>query len=522
VVERGLDGLNSGYRAILRRLMRARPVALLLGLAVAGSGYYVFTQLNSELAPYEDTGTIIGFIQGPVGSTIGYTDRYAKEIEDIFSKVPEIERYFVVSGVPIVSQGIGFAGLRPWTERKRSQPEIILEMMPKFLGITGVLAFPIRPPPLGQNVRDKPVQLVIQTTRPYSELQEMVDKVMAKARTIPGLQNIDSDLRLNKPQLRIIVDRDKAADLGLSAEVLGRTLETLLGGRQVTRFKREGRQYDVVVQIAERFRTSPTDIPRLYVRNTRNELIQLANLVRIEETVAPQELNHFNKLRAAKITANLAPGTSLSQALSAFEAGAREVLPSTALIDLAGQSREFKKAGAGIYFTFVLALAFIYLVLAAQFESFRDPLIIMLTVPLSIAGGLVALWLDGSTLNIYSQVGLVTLIGLITKHGILIVDFANQRVAAGATINDAVVDAAAQRLRPILMTTGAMVFGAVPLAIASGAGAESRQDIGLVIVGGLLVGTLFTLFVIPAVYTYLARPRKIRRRAEETVPIPAE
>jgi multidrug efflux pump len=507
-IERGLDGLNSGYRAALTRTMRIRPVILLVGLAVAGGGFGVFTQLNSELAPYEDTGTVIGFIRAPVGSTIRYTDRYASEVEKIFSKVPEIERYFVVSGFPVVSQGIGFAGLKPWSKRKRSQPEIIRQMFPSMVGITGVLAFPIRPPPLGQSVRDKPVQIVIQTTRPFVELQAMANKVLAKAHEFPGLLNVDSDLRLNKPQLKLTIDRDKAADLGVSAEVLGRTLETFLGGRQVTRFNREGRQYDVVVQIDQRFRTNPTDIPRIYVRSSRNQLIQLGNLVRVQETVAPQELNHFNQLRAAKITANLAPGTSLSQALAYLERTVKEVLPPTAQIDYAGQSREFKVASGGIYLTFVLALAFIYLVLAAQFESFRSPFIIMLTVPLSITGGLAALWLDGSTLNIYSQVGLVTLIGLITKHGILIVDFANQRVGSGTPVIDAVVEAAILRLRPILMTTGAMVFGAIPLAIASGAGAESRQDIGLVIVGGVLVGTFFTLFVIPAVYSYLApRPK---------------
>jgi len=516
-IERGLDGLNAGYRGALTRTMRVRPLVLLVGLAVAGCGYGAFTQLNSELAPYEDTGTIIGFIRAPVGSTIRFTDRYASEVEQIFSKIPEIERYFVVSGFPVVSQGIGFAGLQPWSRRKREQPEIIQSMFPAMIGITGVLAFPIRPPPLGQSVRDKPVQIVIQTTRPYLELQAMANKVLEKARAFPGLVNVDSDLRLNKPQLKLTIDRDKSADLGVSAEVLGRTLETFLGGRQVTRFKREGRQYDVVVQIDQRFRTNPTDIPRIYVRGSRNQLIQLGNLVRVTETVAPQELNHFNQLRAAKITANLAPGTSLSQALDYLERSVKDVLPPTAQIDYAGQSREFKVASGGIYLTFVLALAFIYLVLAAQFESFRSPFIIMLTVPLSIAGGLVALWLDGSTLNIYSQVGLVTLIGLITKHGILIVDFANKRVETGTPVADAVVEAAILRLRPILMTTGAMVFGAVPLAIASGAGAESRQDIGLVIVGGVLVGTFFTLFVIPAVYSYLA-PRPKPAKASKTRP----
>jgi multidrug efflux pump len=273
----------------------------------------------------------------------------------------------------------------------------------------------------------------------------------------------------------------------------------------VTRFKREGEQYDVVVKIADIDRQNPDDLRRIYVRGRDDAMIPLSNLITIKETVAPKELNHFNQLRAATITAQIAPGYSFSDGLAFLEKIAKEELSSTARLDYAGQTREFREASANMYLTFLLALAFIYLVLAAQFESFTDPFIIMLTVPLSITGALLALWWSGGTLNIYSQVGLVTLIGLITKHGILIVEFANQLRAKGQPMREAVIEAAALRLRPILMTTGAMVLGAVPLALSTGAGAESRQDIGWVIVGGLLVGTLFTLFVIPVVYTYLSR-----------------
>ncbi len=296
-------------------------------------------------------------------------------------------------------------------------------------------------------------------------------------------------------------------------------METLLGGRQVTRFKREGEQYDVVVQVADIDRTNPDDLRSIYVRGNNGQMVQLSNLVTVRETVAPRELNHFSQLRSATITANVAPGSSLGEALAFLEQTAKDVLPATALIDYNGQSREFKEASAGIYLTFALALAFIYLVLSAQFESFRDPFIIMLTVPLSITGGLLALFLSGGTLNIYSEVGLVTLIGLITKHGILIVEFSNQIRAQGKAVSDAVIEASVLRLRPILMTTGAMVLGAVPLAVATGAGAESRQDIGWVIVGGLLVGTFFTLFVIPVVYTYVAGRRDVMAAPEESVPV---
>jgi multidrug efflux pump len=321
----------------------------------------------------------------------------------------------------------------------------------------------------------------------------------------PGLVDVDSDLKLNSPQLDIAVDREKAAAMGIEIDTLGRTLETMLGGRQVTRFKQDGEQYDVVVKIADIDRQNPDDMRRIYVRGRGDAMIPLSNLISIKETVSPKELNHFNQLRAATITAQVAPGYSLSDALTFLERTAAEVLPGSAHIEYAGESREFREASANMYLTFLLALCFIYLVLAAQFESFTDPFIIMLTVPLSITGALLALWWSGGTLNIYSQVGLVTLIGLITKHGILIVEFSNQLRAKGQPMRDAVIESAALRLRPILMTTGAMVLGAVPLALATGAGAESRQDIGWVIVGGLLVGTLFTLFVIPVVYTYLSR-----------------
>jgi len=522
IIEDGLRRLTSGYEALLRRGLRARPLVIVVGVTVALSSVVFYRALDQELAPVEDTGTILGIFLGPEGATIDYTDRYARQIEAIYADVPEVERYFMVSGFPLANQGISFLGLEHWSERERSSQEIARSVQGQMFAVPGVLAFPVTPPPLGQSLRDKPLQLVIQTTRPYTELQKMVDGVMEQVRDVPGLLNLDSDLRLNKPQLKVDIDRDKAATLGISVEALGRTIETMLGGRQVTRFKQEGEQYDVVVQVADIDRADPQDLYRIYVRAAGGTMVPLSNLVSIEETVAPRELNHFDQLRSATITANLAEGFSLGEALSVLNDAAEATLPGTAQIEYAGQSREFQKASAGIFVTFLLALAFIYLVMSAQFESFRSPFIIMLTVPLSIAGGLFALWLDGSTLNIYSQVGLVTLIGLITKHGILIVEFANQFRDRGEDLFESVAQAAVLRLRPILMTTGAMVLGAVPLATAAGAGAESRQDIGLVIVGGLLVGTVFTLFVIPVVYTYLAGKRPAVEAEGKEALAPAE
>ena len=331
---------------------------------------------------------------------------------------------------------------------------------------------------------------------------------MAEVRKNPQILAARTDLKLNTPELRLKVDRDKAADLGVNVAVLGRTIETMMSGRDVTRFKMDGEQYDVIVKAEDDMRVTPEDLNRIHVRNLAGEMIPLGNLVTIEEGVTAQSLNHFNRSRAAVISANLAPGYSQGEALAFMEETAASILPESARIDYQGQSREFKDSSAGLLMTFVLALVMIYLMMAAQFESFVDPLIILFTVPLSMVGALLALYYTGNTLSIYSQVGLITLIGLITKHGILIVEFANQLQEQGKSKLEAVLDAATLRLRPILMTTGATVLGAVPLALASGAGAESRTQIGWVIVGGLTLGTMLTLFVIPAVYMLLARNRQ--------------
>ncbi|MCP1336470.1 efflux RND transporter permease subunit [Futiania mangrovi] len=523
LIERFLRGLNNGYRALLRVSLAAPLLVILIGLAVAGAGGWLFTLLKSELAPYEDQGTIVAIISGPEGATVEYMDRYVQQLEDIYTTPPEADRYVSIIGFPVLSRGIGFLNLQPWSERERTAQEIAAELRGKMFSVPGVNAFPTTPPPLGQSARSKPVEIVVLTSRPYDELAEAVDAILGEARKLGFLDNLDSDLALDAPQIKVELDRSKAAALGISVETVGRTMETMLAGRQVTRFKRDGRQYDVIVQMEDVDRSNPDDLRRLYVRSSLGEMVPLSNLVRIEETVAPRELNHFNKLRSATISANLAPGVSLGEGLAALEKIASDTIPGTMQVDYSGTSRDFLASSGAIYLTFVLALIFIYLVLSAQFESFIDPFIIMLTVPLSMTGGLLALYLTGSTLNIYSQVGLVTLIGIITKHGILIVEFANQIREQGARVREAVVEASVLRLRPILMTTGAMVLGAVPLAISTGAGAQSRQDIGLVIVGGMLVGTLFTLFVIPAVYTLIRRDRpETAAQQQRVAPAPAE
>ena len=511
ITDRWLHGLNTGYRAALGHALNVRWLVIVVGLGAAGGGAWVFTHLKSELAPVEDRGILIGITLAPEGATMAYTDKYARAIEGLYAQIPEMKTYFMVVAPGLekpnpVNFAISFVSLKPWEERERKQQEISAELAPKMFGLPGVMSFPINPPSLGQSFRNPPVQFVLLGTS-YQQLDDAVNKFMAKARAYPGLTNVDSDLKLNKPQLAVTLNRDKVADVGADIATIGHTVETLLGGREVTRFKREGEQYDVIVKVEDKDRATPQDLTSIFVRGKGGQLVQLSNLAELQETVAPKELNHFNRFRATIISASVAPGFSLGEALDFMDTTAKEVLPAEMQTTLDGQSREFRESGAALYFIFLLSLAFIYLVLAAQFESFVDPLVIMLTVPLAITGAVLTLFLTHGTINVYSQVGLVMLVGLITKHGILIVTFANDLRAKGESIRDAVIHAAALRLRPILMTTAAMVLGALPLALAAGAGAESRQPIGWVIVGGLLLGTLLTLFVIPTAYTLLARRR---------------
>ncbi|AYC33171.1 efflux RND transporter permease subunit [Pseudomonas cavernae] len=510
-----LHGLSNRYRQLLERVLQRWLLVFGVLLAVLLACLWLFGGLRSELAPTEDTGTLIGIINAPDGATIDYTSRYAREVEAAYASIPETHRYALIAGFPSVTQAISFMKLTDWDERARSQFEIREELLPKLRDIAGVRAFPVNRPPLGQSARQQPVSLVIRSSLDYAELETYVDALLARVRAYPGLESLDSDLKLNTPQLKIEVNREQAVAVGSDVATIGRSLESLFGSRQVTRFKQRGEQYDVLVQLAEVDRSNPADLDRVYVRGRDNSMVQLSNLIAVRETVAPRELNHFNQLRAVTVSANVGSGYTLGEALAHLELAAQAIFPTDTQFDYTGVSRDFKESGRGVALIFVLALAFIYLVLAAQFESFFDPLIILISVPLSMAGALLALRLGGGTLNIYSQVGLVTLIGLITKHGILIVAFANQLLQRGRPLQAAVLEASVQRLRPILMTTGAMVLGSLPLVLASGAGAQSRQQIGLVIVGGLLVGTFFTLFVIPTLYLLLRRWRPVSRLVEE-------
>ena len=513
-IESILLRLTDWYKRTLTTVLHQRSIGVGVWFVFVLLAVPLFFSLKQELAPLEDRGIIFGVVSAPEGSTVTYTSGYVQKIEGIYKQVPEMVRYNSIVGFPTVSDGRVILRLKDWNERTRSQQEIGRELAPKFRSLAGVSAFAVSPASLGQG-RDKPLQFIIMTSAPYEELQQYVDRLIAETTKNPGLSDVDSDLRLNKPELKIAVNRDKIADVGANVESVGRTLETMLGGRQVTRFKQDGELYDVIVQVADVDRSNPDDITNIYVRGRNNEMVQLSNLLSVRESVAPRSLNHFNKLRAARIDANLAPGYAIKDAIDFMKEASKRALPPTVQNDLSGQSREFRDSSGSIYLTFVLALAFIYLVLSAQFESFVDPFVIMLTVPLSMTGALLALWLTGGSLNVYSQIGLITLVGLITKHGILIVEFANQLQERGMALREAVIESATLRLRPILMTTGAMVLGAIPLALARGAGAESRQVIGWVIVGGMSLGTVLSLFVVPTFYTIFARNHQHLRDADE-------
>ena len=515
--ERALNGLVNAYRRGLTVALRLRLVVIALAVLLAGGAWALWSTLPRELAPKEDPGFVLTFGMGPEGATLEFMDRYAKQIEQIYAGIPEIDRYFLFVGWPQITNTISFPGLKDWKDRKRSATEIQQELFGKFMAIPGIMAFPNVPPPLGGDFLGGDVQFVVLTTESFDELNSIVQKLQAELAKNPKIQNPRSDLEMNKPELRININRDKSALVGADVTTVGRTLETLMGGRQVTRFKRGSEQYDVLMQVDRAGRSTPDALTDVYVRGTSGQVVQLANVLDVTESVAPRELNHFNKLRSATLSATLQPGYSLGEAIEYMGAALKRVAGDKATYDLSGQSREFRTAASAVGFLLVLALAFIYLVLAAQFESFIDPFVILLAVPLAAFGAFVALKLSGGTWNIYSQIGIVTLIGLIAKHGILIVEFANQRVEEGMDRLAAVIDSASLRLRPILMTTGAMVLGAIPLAMSSGAGAEARQEIGWVIVGGMTIGTVFTLFVVPAFYTLLAR-----RHREKLVDVDGE
>ncbi len=506
-IDKFLRSMTSGYQRVLSGIINWRWVMAVVAACFAALTWWLWTNTPSELAPKEDRGVFLTIIRAPEGSSIGYTSANAQAIEKIALGTDDVWRIFMIAGRPTPSGGLAFTGLNDWSERDRSVGDVIREIRPKLANVPGVSAFPIQPSSLGGSSRSRPVQFVVMSPDTYEETARVMEPMVEDLRQSGLLSGIDTDLTLNKPEFRVTVDRARAADVGVSVDVVGRTLETMLGGRTVTTFKQNNEEYNVVVQLEAGDRASPDAIDRLFVRGRDDAMVSLSSLVSIKSDIGARELNHFGQRRAITIQANLAEGVTLGQAVAYFEEIAPRYLETGYATDYSGPTREFTDSANTLLITFALALTFIYLVLAAQFESFIDPFTILFTVPLSLVGGLGLLHLTGGTVNVYTQIGLITLVGLITKHGILIVEFANQLRDAGKPLREAIIESASLRLRPILMTTFSTVSGALPLWLAFGAGKESREQIGQVIVGGMALGTLMTLFVVPAVYYLFARQR---------------
>lgn len=509
------EALDRIYGRTLGGALRYRMVSIVGALLLIGVSAFIFVSLPRELVPTEDRGIAFGVVIAPEGATLDYTDSYMRELEQILLPVEERRALFTATGLGFggpgqVTNGFAFFNLVPREERERSAQDVVGALFPRTFSIPGVLAFLVNPPSLGGGFNSSPVEYVLQADT-YEELGQAVGGLMGQASQLGYLINLDTDLRLNKPELDITIDRERAAQLGVNVTEIGSALESLLGGRVVSDFRRGAKQYDVIVQMRPTDRATPEVIEEVYVRGSGG-LVRLANLVTVAETVAPKELNHFNRVRAATVTANLPPGFPLGQALDDLDAIAERDLPPTIQRSLSGQSLEFRESSSKLYFMFILAIVFIFLVLAAQFESFIHPITILLSVPLAIFGALVSLWVFQQSLNIYSQIGLIMLVGLVTKNSILIVEYANQRRLHGESILDAVANASRIRLRPILMTSFATIFGVLPIALGVGAGAESRQPLGIAVVGGMLFSTFLTLYFVPVVYSYLARLTRLDRR----------
>jgi len=513
-VDEFFQRLAASYRRVLRRVV-ARPwLAVGLALLITGAAWALFKALPQEYAPKEDRGVIIAGIAAPEGATLEYTDRYTRDMESIIME--EVASGDVMRVLIRLPANFGSTGavndaraivlLAPWGERKRNAEQIAASIRGKLVKLPGVRTFVVTPQGLGVRGNDRPLNMVL-GGGDYHEVAEWADKLIARAQAEnPRIVNLDMDYDERKPQMRVAVDRNRAADLGVSLANVGRTLETMLGSRIVTTYIDRGLEYNVVLQGSAGDRASPTDLTNLYVRSERTgRMIPLSNIVTLQETAGASELSRFDRLRAVTVSAGLDDGYSLGQAMDYMERIAAEMLPATVSVNWDGESREFLESGGSLYSAFLLALVIVFLVLAAQFESFRHPLIIMMTVPLAVTGALGGLMLYGFSINVYTQIGAILLIGLAAKNGVLIVEFSNQLRDRGFEFLEAIVEASGTRLRPVLMTSTCTTIGAVPLMLASGAGAESRQAIGVVVVFGVVVSTLLTLFVVPAFYALLAR-----------------
>ena len=500
-LERGFTWLSDHYATGLAWGIRHKWIVVGGAMSAVLVSFWSFNSLKREFVPAEDRGWFIAFGQAPEGSTPDYTDKYIRQIESIIDRTDGVDVYFAITGgfVP-VNQGLVFVNLVDWSEREQTTQDIVNTVLPQLFGVPGVFAYAFTPSPIGGF--GQPVQYVIKHPN-YDSLTAAKDRFLMRARQIPGLIRPDISPKVNKPEITIVYDRDRAEDLGVSIREVGSTMETMLGGRRINTFTRDNKLYDVVVRMSPEDRATPRDIRGLYVRGRGGELINLEQVAEIREGVGPASLNHHDRVRSYTLSASLAPGFVLGEAIDSLDVVAAEVLPAGSSTALAGESREYRDSGNALFFAFMLALIVTYMVLAAQFESLVHPFTVLMAVPLAVTGALVTLQIAGSTLNVYSQIGMILLIGLSSKNSILLVEFANQLKARGLNAVEAIQEAGRIRLRPILMTAVSTIAGATPIALGISAGSESRIPLGLVIVGGIMLSTVLTLFLVPVVYVLL-------------------
>jgi len=505
LIDRGFSLLADAYGRRLQRSLDYRPVTALFAAAVFALLALMYTNTKKELAPEEDQGVLFALTKAPQYSNLDYSDAYGAELEKAFTSIPEADLRFVVNGRFGPNQGIAGVILKPWGERSRSAQQLKPVLQQKVSAVEGLSAFVFSLPPLPASIGGLPVQMVIDSTGDFVSIFGAMERIKDAARKSGLFMVVDSDLAFNQPTIRVDIDRGKANELGVTMQAIGDTLALLVGENYVNRFNLGGRSYEVIPQVPRVDRLNAADLTQYYVTSAAGQQVPLSNLVSVKTITAPNALTRYNQLNSATFQAVPMPGVTMGQAVDFLEQQAA-LLPAGFTHDYLSDARQYVREGSQLVVTFVFALIVIFLVLAAQFESLRDPLVILVSVPMSICGALMPLFFGLATMNIYTQVGLVTLIGLISKHGILMVEFANQlQLTEGLDRRRAIERAARVRLRPILMTTAAMVVGLVPLLTASGAGAASRFSIGVVVVAGMSVGTLFTLFVLPAVYTVLAK-----------------
>ena len=508
--ERGFNAIAERYATLLRAALRHRVAVVIGTVATVVLAVVLFRNLKQELLPEDDRGFFLIVSSAPEGASLEYTDGYVRQIEGIVGKTPGVQGYFTIIGGFSGGVNRSFIGviLKDWSVRPKSQ-QIIGMLFPQLFGIAGVRAFPYAPGALGFS---QPVQYVVQNPD-FARLGQAMDTLVPRARQIKGLTNIDTDLRVNKPELRVTFDRDRAEDLGVPVRDVAAALQTFLGGRRVSTFTRNDKLYYVMVQLDPSQRATPSDMSGIYLRGNGGQLVQLSALAKVEEGVGPRQINHFNRVPSFTLSASLIPPFAQGEALDSLDRLAKQVLPPGSTTALAGDSREFRESGGALYFAFGVALLVVFMVLASQFESLVHPFTVLLAVPLAVTGALATLLIatalkqPGGTINLYSEIGMILLIGLVTKNSILLVEYSNQLKARGLSTLDAVIEAGRIRLRPILMTSVATIMGAIPVMIGIGAGSTSRRPLGYAIVGGIFFSTALTLFVVPVAYTLLDRLR---------------